>query len=154
MLAENLSRREIIEKYTQLVEPLFVYIPWLEKVSGNRASSLYSGEGIGEHSISFPVYDSTLLGFVKQVSQSELMNRNYAYHYSWNHLKTVQDELRMIERVTLYEADALEAILSRYVLGGMTKGILWSQAIEYGIFLQILLKFKDILDYWEKRPEA
>lgn len=153
MLAENLTRREIVEKYTRLVEPLFVYIPWLEKVSGNRTGSLYSSEGIGEHSMAFPVYDSTLLGFVKQVSRTEMMNHNYAYYYSWNHMKGVEDELRMIERVTLYEADVLEAILSRYVLGGMTKGILWNQAIEHGIFLKILLKFKEILDYWEKRPE-
>lgn len=154
MLSENLSRREIVEKYTRLIEPFFVYIPWLEKVSGNRASSLYSNEGIGEHSMAFPVYDSTLLSFVKQLSQSEMMNRNYAYHYSWKHMKSVEDELRVIDQVTLYEVDVLEAILSRYALGGMTKGVLWSQAIEYGIFLKILLKFKEVLDYWEKRPEA
>lgn len=154
MLSENLSRREIVEKYTRLIEPFFVYIPWLEKVSGNRASSLYSNEGIGEHSMAFPVYDSTLLSFVKQLSQSELMNRNYAYHYSWKRMRSVKDELRVIDQVTLYEVDVLEAILSRYALGGMTKGVLWSQAIEYGIFLKILLKFKEVLDYWEKRPEA
>jgi len=153
VLAENLSRREIVEKYTQRVEPFFRYIPWLEQVSGAKANSVYSGQGIGEHSMSFPVYDSTLLGFVKQLSQSEIMNRNYAYLYSWNRIRTVEDELRFIEKANLYEIDVLEAILSKYALGGMTKGMLWNQAVEYSVFLKVLLKFKEVLDYWDK-PEG
>ena len=40
MLSNNLSRTEIIEKYTRLAEPFFSYIPWLEKVSGSRVGSL------------------------------------------------------------------------------------------------------------------
>ena len=47
----------------------------------------------------------------------------------------------------------LEAILSKYALGGMTKGMLWNQAIEYSVFLNVLLRFKTVLDYWDK-PEG
>lgn len=153
MLAENLSRREIIEKYTQRIEPFFTYIPWLEKVSGAKVNSVFNEQGIGEHSMSFPVYDSTLLGFVKQLARSEMMNRNYAYLYSWNHMRTVEDELNFIEKAGLYEMDVLEAILSKYALGGMTKGMLWNQGIEYGVFLKVLLRFKTVLDYWDKPEE-
>lgn len=153
MLAENLSRREIIGKYTQRIEPFFTYIPWLEKVSGAKVNSVFNEQGIGEHSMSFPVYDSTLLGFVKQLARSEMMNRNYAYLYSWNHLRTVEDELKFIEKAGLYEIDVLEAILSKYALGGMTKGMLWNQGIEYGVFLKVLLRFKAVLDYWDKPEE-
>lgn len=152
MLSENLSRKEIIEKYTQRIEPFFKYIPWLQKESGKKMDSIYSGQGIGEHSMTFPVYDPTLLSFVKQLARSEMMNRNYAYFYSWNQIKTVDDELKFIEKAGLYDIDALEAILSKYVLGGMTKGILWNQGMEYGVFLKILRRFKVVLDYWE-RPE-
>ena len=153
MLAENLSRREIVEKYTQRIEPFFKYIPWLEKVSDGKSASVYSGQGIGEHSMSFPVYDSTLMGFVKELAKSEMMNRNYAYLYSWNRMRTVDDELKFIEKASLYEIDVLEAILSKYTLGGMTKGLLWNQAIEYGVFLKVLLRFKVVLDYWDKPEE-
>ena len=152
MLSDNLSREEIIEKYTKLVEPFFFYISWLEKVSGSRVNSMYGGQGIGENSIAFPVYDSTLLSFVNQLSGSELMNYNYAYVYSRNRLKTPQDELRIIEKSTLYDIDILEGILSRYTLGGMTKGNLWNQAVQEGIYLQIFLRMKVVLDYWDKRP--
>ena len=141
MLAENLSRREIVEKYTQRIEPFFKYIPWLEKVSGSKSASVYNGQGIGEHSMSFPVYDSTLMGFVKELAKSEMMNRNYAYLYSWNRMRTVDDELKFIDKASLYEIDVLEAILSKYTLGGMTKGLLWNQAVEYGVFLKVLLRF-------------
>ncbi len=153
MLAENLPRREIVEKYTGRIEPFFTYIPWLEKVSGAKCNSIFADQGIGESSMSFPVYDSTLMSFVKQMARSEMMNKNYAYHYSWNKMTTVEDELRFIEKAGLYEIDVLEAILSKYTLGGMTKGMLWNQAIEHSIFLKILLKFKEVLDYWDK-PEA
>lgn len=151
MLADNLTREQIVEKYTSLIEPLFVYIPWLEKVSGGQGSSVYGSNGIAQNSLAFPVYDSTLLQFVKQVSETELMNPNYAYVYSWNHLRTVEDELRFIEHAGLYEIDVLEGILSHYVLGGRTKGRLWGQAIEKGIFLKILLKMKELVDYWDRR---
>lgn len=152
MLAENLSREEIVTKYSRMVEPLYVYIPWLEKVSGSKVDSMYKGEGINQTSMAFPVYDSTLLNFVKQASKTELMNRNYAYIYSWNHLRNVQDELRAIEKAELYEMDVLAGILSRYVLGGMTKGHLWSEAVESGVFLQVLTKMKSLLEFWNKQP--
>lgn len=134
-----------------MTEPLYAYIPWLEKVSGSKVDSMYQGEGISETSLTFPVYDSTLLNFVKQASRTELMNRNYAYIYSWNHLKTVQDELRAIEKAELYEMDVLAGILSRYVLGGMTKGNLWSRAVESGVFLKVLTKMKELIEFWDKR---
>lgn len=153
MLAKNLSRTEIIEKYTRLAEPFFSYIPWLEKVSGSRVNTVYSGQGIERNSLAFPVYDSTLLTFVKQLSKSEMMNYNYAYIYSWNRLKEPEDERRIIERAGLYDMDVLEGILSRYTLGGMTKGMLWNQAVEEGIYLKIFLKMKELLDYWEKRSD-
>ena len=38
----------------------------LEQSAGKKASSLYSGQDIGVHSVSFPVYDGTLLNFVRE----------------------------------------------------------------------------------------
>lgn len=151
VLSEDLSKEEIIAKYTGVVEPLFSYIPWLEEKVGTKGREVYDLNGLSDHSLSFPVYDATLLNFVKVVSKTEMMNRNYAYVYSWNRLRTVEDELRFIRNANLYEIDALFGILSRYVLGGMTKGNLWSQAVEKGIFLEFLLKMKELLDYWEQR---
>ena len=47
------------------------------------------------------------------------------------------------------EAGILVAILSKYVLGGMTKGVLWGQAVEEGVFLAVLLRMKKLLEIWD-----
>ena len=43
----------------------------------------------------------------------------------------------------------LKGILSKYVLEGMRKGRRWSEAVEEGIFLNVVRKMKENLDYWD-----
>ena len=74
-------REQLLESYKQAVRPLLPYLPWLEQSAGKRASSIYSGQDIGVNSVSFPVYDGTLLNFVREATKSPLMDRNYAYVY-------------------------------------------------------------------------
>ena len=50
-------REQLLESYKQAVRPLLPYLPWLEQSAGKKASSLYSGQDIGVHSVSFPVYE-------------------------------------------------------------------------------------------------
>ena len=40
--------------------------------------------------------------------------------------------------------------MAKYVLGGMTKGMLWGVAVEEGVFLAVLLKMKEIMEFWDK----
>ena len=70
-------RRKEVEEYKKIVSPFFKYISWLEKSAGTSVSSLYTGQNIEEVSMSFPVYDGTLLNLVKQLSASQLMDQNY-----------------------------------------------------------------------------
>ena len=70
-------REQLLESYKQAVRPLLPYLPWLEQSAGKRASSIYSGQDIGVNSVSFPVYDGTLLNFVREATKSPLMDRNY-----------------------------------------------------------------------------
>lgn len=35
-------------------------------------------------------------------------------------------------------------------MGGMTKGRMWSEAVESGVFLYVLKKMKANLDFWDK----
>lgn len=139
-------KRNRIEGYRKDVEPLFRYLPWLEEKQGKSVSTVYNQDGLDKHSVPFPVYDSTLLSFVKEVQRGSLTDRNYVYIYSRNHIRDVQDELRLIESVTIKNVELLTGILSKYVLGGMTKGFLWSQAVENGIFYHILIKFKELFE--------
>lgn len=141
-----------IEEYRLEVEKLLCYLPWLKEKSGSDRGmmNIYGGDGIAENSLSFPVYDSTLMSFVKMVSQTKLMDRNYRYQYSRNHIRTVEDERKQIEVASLKEMDVLCGILSHYILGGMTKPALWSIGMKEGIYRDIVLKMKKLLDFWDK----
>lgn len=143
-------RQQLVREYEKTLIPLLRYLPWLEQSSGKKASTNYTGQDIAAHSISFPVYDGTLMNFVKELSRTDFMDKNYRYIYTRNHIRTAEDERRVIERATLKEWDILKGILSRYVLGGMSKGNLWSEAIEESIFYLVISKMKQIVEYWNR----
>lgn len=133
--------------YKQDVERLITYIPWLESKNGASVSKKYDDKL--ESTISFPVFDSTLLNFVNEASKTSLMDKNYVYVYSHYFIKTVDDEKKAIENADLKSCDILIGILSKYVLGGMTKGTLWPEAVSNGIFLEVLKKMKKLLEIWD-----
>lgn len=143
-------RRLIVGEYKPDVERLIRYLPWLEEKSGSSVSRQFSDSGIGEHSIPFPVYDSTLLGFIKEVQRTTLLDRNYRYIYSRHRIKTREDEFRIISRADITQMDVLKGILSRYVMGGMTKGSLWNDAVREGIFLKVIQKMRENLEFWDR----
>lgn len=142
-------RQQVVNEYRADVEKLARYLPWLESKRGKSVQQSYSGSGIEEHSISFPVYDGTLMNFVKEAQRTKLMDRNYRYIYSRHRIRIVEDELRAIKRADIKEMDVLKGILSRYVMEGMTKGRRWSEAVENGIFLDVVRKMKENLDFWD-----
>ena len=80
---------------------LLRYVAWLQKVSGHETSDIYKGEGIEATSMPVPVYDSTLLSFVKEAKSTRFMNRNYVYTFSRYNLRKTQDELNLIADCTL-----------------------------------------------------
>ena len=142
-------RQQVVNEYRADVERLARYVPWLESKNGASVQQSYSGSGIQEHSISFTVYDSTLLGFVKEAQRTKLMDRNYRYVYSRCRIRSAEDELAAVKRASIKEMDVLKAILSRYVMEGMTKGRKWSEAVENGVFLAAISKMKENLDFWD-----
>lgn len=131
------------------VERLLTYLNWLESKEGQNVSRYYEGEAGQKTSLGFPVYETMLLNFVNEASKTSLMDTNYVYAYSGYNIRTVEDEKRAIEEATVTDGVVLCGILSRYVLGGVTKGTLWTQAVEEGIFLAVLRKMKSLLDIWD-----
>lgn len=150
MESENIYRQELVKKYRAIMGNLFRYIPWLEEKSGVKMVQNYQGDNMPGNSVPIPVYDSTLLGFVKEMQGTGLMNRNYVYTFSRYGIRTEQDERDQIQRVELKEIEVVIDIMAKYVLGGMTKGILWSRAVENGIFLLGLKKMKELLEVWDE----
>ena len=111
---------------------------------------MYEYENLSQHSIGFLVYDSTLMSFVKEVQKTTMMDRNYPYVYSRNGIHDSDDELYAISHAQIQDIPVILGILSKYILGGMTKGVLWTQGVENGVFLESLLKLKELLEVWDK----
>lgn len=144
-------RQQVVDTYKPDVEKLIRYLPWLQDKSGTDSSvaESYEGSGIRENSISFLVYDGTLMSFIKDVQKTGLLDRNYPYTYSRYGLRTVQDELKAISHADIREMDLLRGILSKYVMGGMTKGRMWSEAVTNGIFYNVIRRMKQNLEFWD-----
>lgn len=149
-------RQQVVNTYKPDVEKLIRYLPWLEEKAGagDSISETFEGNGIKDHSISFLVYDSTLMSFIKTVQGTGLLDRNYPYIYSHQGIRTVQDELNIISRAGIKEMDILKGILSKYVLGGMTKGRMWTEAVNNRIFLNVVRKMKENLEFWDTERQV
>lgn len=142
--------RQVMREFRKDIESLHPYISYLERLQAKDAAHSFTGEGIGEHSIPVPVFDSNLLAFVKKAAASTvLMDRNYPYIYSRNGFKTHEDELKAIESATYREVDILKGILSYYVLKGMVKGGYWVEAVQSGIFCKVIRKFEELMEQWK-----
>lgn len=128
---------KIRNEYMADVERLSKYMNWIEKKSGKQVHSYYDGEE-GQNLIQIPVYDSTLLAFVKEARKTKLMDRNYKYTYTRYKIKSVDDELRLLRHAHLRDIDLFKGILSSYVMRGQSKGSVWSDAMEKGVFLELM----------------
>ena len=150
MQNEKLSREEFLTMFREDVIRLSRYIPWFEKKSGKDVSQNYTDGDKMAHTLSFPVYDSILLSFLNDASITVFMEQNYHYFYNRNRIQNYEDELRLIETADIMHMEVLQCILSRYVFGGMTKAYLWKDGVEHRIFLNILKKARQIIEFWEQ----
>lgn len=154
MFTEGMTASQVLEMYRDDVNKLAGYLTWLEEKSGKSVSSVYSGDGVADHSVAFPVYDAMLMRFIKDAENTAFMDRNYRYVYSRNRLKTVEDELKLIESVSILQMDLLGGIMSNYVMGGRTRARLWSEGMNTGVFYHIIKKSKELVDFWTNAESA
>lgn len=144
------SVAEIIGIYKDDVQKLIKYLPWLEEHSGQDLTNYQKPEGSGEHAIKVPVYDSTLLSFIKVAQKTKFMNKNYVYSYSRKRMRTCADELRVIDSVSIMEMNVLGDILAKYVLEGMRKGTVWNLGLSSGVYAKCIGKMKELIEFWTR----
>lgn len=149
---EQSNLTALAEKVKPEVMSLAQYIPWFTANLQKDVSGKYGAEELS-NSISFPVYDANLMRFVKEASRMSLMNKNYQYVYTRNHIQGAEEELRLIERASMKEWDTLSGILSRYVLVGMRRANVWTEGTSNGVFLAVLTKMKELVLFWAEKEE-
>lgn len=140
-----------VDTYREDIEALVKYLPWLESKNKKNLASSYTPRDGGEHSMPVPVYDSTLLNFVKTAQKTKFIDRNYVYVYHRKRLNTAADELRMIKGTQMMEIENLGAVLSKYVLQGMSKGAVWNEGVSNGVFCAVVSKMKELLEFWARQ---
>ena len=148
MSEEKKARQEMVEHYRAEVTRLSAYIPWLMEKSGGAVSSEYHPEG--GKTINFPVYDSMLLQFVRDMDKSIFLDKNYPYVYTRYGVKTPEDEKNLIEKTDIMNIAVIGGILSRYIIGGRTKGRVWSEGVVNGVYLKALEKARDLIEFYDK----
>lgn len=143
---QRLSREEIIYLFQDDAMQLLQYYSWIKKKSGTQTGAFYKGDDIEKNSMAVPVYDSTLLNFIKTAKGTEFMNRNYVYTFSRYRLKTPEDEIRLISTCTLQDIRVIGDILSMYCYKGDVKSAIWTDGLKNGVYLVILNKLKELLE--------
>lgn len=141
------SVEDIISRYKDDVQSLTPYMTWLKEHTKQQVAESYSNSELS-NSMPFPVYDSTLLSFVKQAQQTNMMNRNYTYVYTRNHIANYKDELLFISDADIMDMDDLAGILSKYILEGQTKGTVWAEGVYTGVLYQLVYKMDDLIHFW------
>lgn len=132
---EQNVREQILEQYTPDVKKLTAYLPWLQKVKGEDAASTYEGEGKDKETLlSIPVFDSTLLAFVKEAEKTQFVNKNYPYVYTRYRINSHEMERMILREAKINEMDKFTGIISKYVLEGKRRPAAWKDAISERIF--------------------
>ena len=145
-------KEQIIEEYKDDLLRLLKYLPFLEKKGGKDVQDYYEGDGENKV-IPVPVYDSTLLGFVKEARNTKFMYRNYPYVYRRWKMPDANAERIAMESATLRDIDLFRGIISKYVLGGQTRAKLWTEAVEERIFVTALDRMKSLMFEHSRIPK-
>lgn len=145
----QLTPEQVVSTYRADTQKLLAYLPYFQDMSGKIAAQLYEQEGIAKHSLAFPVYDGNLLRFIKDAEQTVFMDRNYRYIYTRYRIKDVADELAVIEKCSIQQLDVIGGILSKYLFGGRTKAVLWTEGLRNGVYMAALSKADELIRLWE-----
>ncbi len=141
------SVEDIVSRYRPQLQKIVPYVRWLKDNAQNAdIAQSYSSNDL--KSMPFPIYDSNLLAFVKACQTTELLDRNYVYVYTRNHLNTVKDELMFINEANITNMDDLAGILSKYILSGMTKGTVWAEGVRNGVLYKVVEKMDELCRFW------
>ena len=146
------SVEDIVSRYRPQLQKIVPYLRWLKDNSSNaNVAQSYSNSDL--KSMPFPIYDSNLLAFVKACQTTDLLDRNYVYVYSRNHLNSAKDELAFIQDASITDMDDLAGILSKYILGGMTKGTVWAEGVRNGVLYQVVEKMDELCRFWGQESD-
>ncbi|MCR5626635.1 MAG: hypothetical protein K6F99_04900 [Lachnospiraceae bacterium] len=148
MEVENALLEQFRKEYTDDINILAPYVPYFTSKKAADVSKAYDGK-YGKSTLSFPVFDSTLMDFVKKAGNTHLIDRNYPYIYSRNRITSHQREIELINKATIKDLGILKGCFSKYIIEGRTKATRWAEGVEYGIYLAVIEKLLEIKEFYK-----
>ncbi|MBP5564120.1 MAG: hypothetical protein J6X45_00170 [Lachnospiraceae bacterium] len=146
--SEKKSTKEIVDEYKDCVTEIAKYLPWLEsKKDADMVSQYKPGDSDG--TLAIPVFDPTLLQFIKLLEKSGRMDKNYDYVYKRYRIYSEEDEISLIHRAQITDMGMLFAVLSKYVIRGRTKSEFWKKGVSNGAFCEAVKKMKELIEFWD-----
>lgn len=145
--SEKNSILEAVSEYKESVEKIAVFLPWLEKKSGQNLMESFVPNNCAT-AMPIPRYDSNLLDFIKTLENSGRINKNYDYVYKRYKIYNEDDEISLTHRANITDMEMLFAILSKYVILGRTKGLIWKSGVENGVYFEVVKKMKELIEFW------
>ena len=146
------SVEDIVSRYRPELDKIVPYLNWLKDNASNEVAQSYNNSEL--KSMPFPIYDATLLSFVKAAQNTALIDRNYVYVYSRHRISSAKDELTLIQDAQITDIDDLAGILSKYILTGMTKGTVWAEGVRNGVLYNVVKKMDELVTFWGMEGRA
>nr|MCR5267765.1 hypothetical protein [Lachnospiraceae bacterium] len=120
--------------------------------TADTVESYYEGEG-KETLLQIPVFDSTLLSFVKDAEKTQFITKNYPYVYTRFRIRSHEDEIRLMKSAAVKDVDIFKGILSKYVLEGKRRPAAWRDAVAERVFVTALECLNDLFIRKMVKPE-
>lgn len=149
---EATLREQVVAEYKDDLVRLLKYLSYFEKKGGTDVKNYYEGDE-NHKVIPVPVYDSTLLSFVKEVKATKFITKNYPYTYRKWKMADAKAERVAMESATIRDIDLIRGIMSKYVIEGQTKSVMWSKGVEEKIFLTALNRLHSLIFDYSSDPK-
>ena len=81
------------------------------------------------------------------------MNRNYPYVYRKWKMPDPKAERIAMESATIRDMDLFRGIISKYVMEGQTRSVMWTTAVEERIFVTALQRLHSLIFDYSKDPK-
>lgn len=142
------SIEDLVARYKDDVELLTKYLGYFElHLNKDDTQQKYNSSDLA-HSMSFPVYDSELMNFVRDCESTKMIDRNYVYVYTRVGITNLKDELEFIDSAEIRDIADLAGILSKYIIEGRTKGVVWSEGVKNGVYYKLISKMQELIKKW------
>lgn len=141
---EDLCNQLYLSLTKKCIEKLSYFIPYFETATGESVCHWSGGKKLGENqfTVSYPIYDDTLVEFIEEFYKTNLISYGYLDTTRNRGLRDMGEMNNAIEEADL---ELLKAIFTGYIRQERFCDGLWAKAVEDKVFLRTLKRFNELL---------